>query len=191
MYHIKKDKRAIESSTMIYNGLKSLMKQKNFEDIKVTEIVSEAQVGRATFYRNFDAPIDVLRYVSDRTFRGLLEHLLAYRKDTPVQRSSDFLITFLQYFNNHAEIVELLISAGRQDVLNDSFTILFENMYSSYAKITESPEVSWKYFIAIRSGITINILVQWIKDGKQIPPKKLGEIIYQQLAKTYSVNDLL
>lgn len=191
MYHIKKDKRSIESSNMIYNGLKSLMNQKNFEDIKVTEIVREAQIGRATFYRAFDAPIDVLRYVSDQTFRGLLEHLLTYHNDTPVQRSSDFLMTFLHYFNDHSEIVELLISAGRLDVLSDSFTILFENMYSSYAKITESPEVSWKYFIAIRSGITINILVQWIKDGKQIPPKKLGEIIYKQLSKTYLVNDLL
>ena len=64
-------------------------------------------------------------------------------------------------------------------------------MYSSFEKITESPKVSRKYFIAIRSGITTNILVQWIKDGKEIPPEKLGKIIYEQLSKTYSVDDLL
>ena len=42
MYHIKKDKRSIESSNMIYEGLKTLMINKNFEDIKITEIVKEA-----------------------------------------------------------------------------------------------------------------------------------------------------
>ena len=59
-------------------------------------------------------------------------------------------------------------------------------MYSSFEKITESPN-----FIAISSGITTNILVQWIKDGKEIPPEKLEKIIYEQLSKTYSVDDLL
>ncbi len=191
MYHIKNDKRSIESAYMMYHGLQALMQRKKFEDIKITELVKEAQVGRATFYRAFDAPVDILRYICDQTFHGLLKHLSTLHKESPVQRSSDFIMAFLDYFNEHSVIVELLISANRLDILNDSFTILFHNMYPAYSKISNEPEVSWKYFIAIRAGITLNILVQWIKDGKSIPPKKLGDIIYKQMAQTYSVNDLL
>ncbi|MBI9012911.1 MAG: TetR/AcrR family transcriptional regulator [Clostridiales bacterium] len=191
MYHIKEDQRSKFSATLIYEGLTKLMVNKVYEEIKITEIVNAAGVGRATFYRNFDSKIDILRYQSDKIFQGLLEHLFAYHKKTPVKRSSEFLVPFLEYFDVHTDIVNLLIKANHVDILVDSMNLLFKDMYEAYKTSASHPDETWSYFIAIRSGITINILVQWIKDGKTIPPKRLGELLGNQLANSFTVDQFL
>ena len=191
MYHIKNDKRCIESSNMIYTGLKSLMAKKKFDQIKVTEIAKEAQIGRATFYRSFDAPIDVLRHKSDETFKGLLKHMLDYQQEKPANKGAGYIIQLLSYFDVHSEIIDLLIAADRRDILNDSYAALFTKMYDTYAKSPEFHGISWDYFIAIRTGITINILVQWIKTGKALPPEQAGQLIYQETTRDYTIDSLL
>ncbi len=191
MYHIKEDQRARLSAMLIYEGLAKLMKTKVYEDIKITEIVSAAGVGRATFYRNFDNKMDVLRYRSDEIFKGLLEHLIEYHKKTPVNRSSEFLIPFLEYFDIHTDIVDLLIKANHVDILVDSMNLLFKDMFEAYKTSTAHADDTWSYFIAIRSGITINILVQWVKDGKVIAPKRLGELLGNQIANSFTVDQFL
>ena len=67
MYHIKNDQRAIRSSQMMYVGLARLMREKPFNAITVTDLVATAQVGRTTFYRNFDEIEDILRMRCDQS----------------------------------------------------------------------------------------------------------------------------
>ena len=68
MYHISNDKRAYQSSEMIYEALKHLMAKALFSDINVTDLVQEAKIGRSTFYRLFDAIEDVLHYKADEAY---------------------------------------------------------------------------------------------------------------------------
>jgi AcrR family transcriptional regulator len=96
------------------------MKFKSFEKIQIIEIIRTAQTSRATFYRNFDAKIDVLSYMCDKTFEGLIEEFENYHKIKHAKHSSDFIIPFLNYFDKHTLIVEQLIKAKRQDILSES-----------------------------------------------------------------------
>ncbi len=98
MYHIKKDQRSRLSAKLIFDGLGELLKENEYEDIRITDIVKKAEVGRATFYRNFDNKIDVLRYESDKVFIEMMEHLKTYHSKRPVNRSSEFLVPFLEFF---------------------------------------------------------------------------------------------
>ena len=45
----------------ITQALIKLMETNSFEEIKITDIVREAQVGRASFYRNFTNKEDILK----------------------------------------------------------------------------------------------------------------------------------
>lgn len=191
MYHIKDDQRSKLSAILIYEGLAKLMIDNVYEEIKITKIVSAAGVGRATFYRNFDNKVDVLKYRSDEIFKGLLEHLIKYHKKHAVNRSSEFLVPFLEYFDVHTDIVELLIKANQVGILVDSMNLLFEDMFEAYKLSAPHADETWSYFIAIRSGITINILLQWVKDGKVIAPNKLGELLGNQIANSFTVDQFL
>ena len=54
MYHISKDKRALQSSELIYNGLLECIRKKPFDQITVSDLQKASGVARSTFYRAFD-----------------------------------------------------------------------------------------------------------------------------------------
>ncbi len=191
MYHIKNDKRSERSSMLIYEALTSLMKEQKFDDIKITELVSRAQVSRATFYRNFDSLIDVLIYISDNTFTRLLDYLIKHHKNNPVKRSSEFIKPFLYYFDNNTIIVKQLIQAKREHILTDSLVKMFDNIQPQFENVANEANDTWDYFIAIRTGITINILIQWIKNDKNIRPDVLSTLLSEQLKNSFSVDSLI
>ena len=60
MYHISKDKRAVQSSELIYKGLLECIKKKPFDQITVSDLQKVSGVARTTFYRAFDNISDVL-----------------------------------------------------------------------------------------------------------------------------------
>lgn len=78
MYHIKDDKRSKQSAKYIFYSFNSLLHEKKFEDIKITEVIERAQVSRSTFYRNYDALEDILRYECNQKFLDLKDYINDY-----------------------------------------------------------------------------------------------------------------
>ena len=50
----------------ITTALLELLKEKSISDISITELTQKAQIGRVSFYRNFQTKEDILREESDR-----------------------------------------------------------------------------------------------------------------------------
>ena len=139
MYHIKNDQRAIRSSQMLYDALVGLMGQKKFEEIKVSDLVKEAQLGRATFYRNFDAIEDILRMRCDQTIDGLITYIMAYRQTHKIEHRTQLLKPLLRYFYLDSSIIELLMQAERLDIMQASFYKRFEGFKSQLVGLLDVP----------------------------------------------------
>jgi AcrR family transcriptional regulator len=184
MYYKKQDKRSIQSCDLIYLALVQLLKEKTFESISVKDIVDRANIGRTTFYRNFDAIEDVLRLKCDEAFDGMKEYLII-NNESPL-----ILKTFLRYWYLDSKILELLIQIKRTDIIVDSFSRIIEQFLQILDTRNDSPIQYKNYFIAIRIGVALNILEQWIKDGKNIPPDDLADMIKTQFTDTSSLNSL-
>ena len=56
----KTDLRIIKTKKNLYESLLYLMKEKPFEELKVSEICENALVNRSTFYSHFDDKYDLL-----------------------------------------------------------------------------------------------------------------------------------
>lgn len=52
--------------SQILKTLLEMMKEQPFDSIVITTLVQKAQVGRASFYRNYTSKEDVLRQEADR-----------------------------------------------------------------------------------------------------------------------------
>lgn len=72
MYHIRNDKRAIQSSELIYNGLLECIRKKPFDQITISDLQKASGVARSTFYRAFDNISDVLFWKCDTCFNEVL-----------------------------------------------------------------------------------------------------------------------
>ena len=188
MYQKKRDKRSIQSSEWIYTALKDLMSEKDFSKITITDIVNKANLGRTTFYRNFDSVDDVLKMKCDEKFNEFREYCINYYKKNDLADKS-FLTPFLNYWHKNSEIIELLIKANRENIIKDCLTEEVKFFINS-SSIDEGTVISshLNYFIAIIVSNSISILTEWINNGKDIPPDELANIIATQAKESMQVN---
>ena len=57
----KEDLRIVKTKASLYRGLMTLMKNKTFENIKVSEICSASLINRSTFYDHFNDKFELLQ----------------------------------------------------------------------------------------------------------------------------------
>ena len=191
MYHIKDDQRSIRSAQMLYEGLSRLMREQDFSSISVTDLVEASQVGRATYYRNFDEIEDILRLQSDQIFDDMIQYIIAYVQEHGNESRMLLLKPVLRYFDTRSEIIELLVKANRLDIAMASLhraVAPFKTRTLAYLSIDET---YIDYIITIRIGIVMNILVQWIENGKQQPPDKLADLLSVMIKNMVTLDQLL
>ncbi len=156
----------------------------------MSALAKRAGLGRATFYRNFDAIDDVLRFICDRAFEALREtvfasHLAATR--TGLLERTTFIKPFLLFWGERASFVRALVSAGRIEFLHTGLA----DMISRILALGSAPAQShWKrvdYFIALRSGAAIALLVHWIGCGMDLPADEVALLIQDQSKESVSL----
>ena len=185
MYQKKRDKRSIQSSDWIYEALKQLMTEKDYSQITITEIVNTANIGRTTFYRNFDSIDYVLRLRCLDAFSHFRAYCIDYYLLNPLE-SRTFLKPFLRYWYEHSEIIELLVKAHRENIIKECLAAEVDFfIQSSTIKENEIICTHLNYFIEMRIANCMSILTEWIKNGKDIPPDTLAEIIELQVKESY------
>ncbi|MBK7896313.1 MAG: helix-turn-helix transcriptional regulator [Anaerolineaceae bacterium] len=191
MYHIKNDQRALRSCDLIYEGLAALLAQKPFEAIKVNELADQAQVGRATFYRNFDLIEDVLRWRCDQVLDALFASLASGVYVPQPGERMPFLQPVLRYFSNHSQLIELLIQARRTDLLELAFYQRLARLKPQMMALIDAPEVYLEYGLVIRSSVVVNVLIHWVRTGKQDAPDLLAAGLNEVASQMRAHNLLL
>ncbi len=191
MYHIKDDQRSIESAERLYEGLAKLMQDQPFHSIKVKALVEASNVGRTTFYRNFDEIAVVLRLRSDQVFEDMIQAIIAYVDEHGNEAQMMLLKPVLRYFYTHSEIIELLLQADRLDIAMASFHRAVTPFKEQVIAHLGFEEVYVDYDITIRSGIVINILIRWIETGKQKPPDELADKLSAMIKHMVTLDQLL
>ncbi|QQE77857.1 TetR/AcrR family transcriptional regulator [Alicyclobacillus sp. SO9] len=181
MYHIKRDKRSEQSCQWIINALAQCMREKDYDEISVVELVMKAGVGRATFYRNFDGIDDVLRLECDRAFDALrVQFVDHYKSVENTDAKTVFIKPLLRYWDARTDVIERLIRANRTDLINDGIARLIEFVLSSRMDPDEQAWHRLDYFIAKRAGEAVNVLIHWVKNHKDIPADELADLITLQ-----------
>jgi len=182
LYHLTSNIKTHQSAELIYHALCELIKNKNINSITIKELVEEAGVGRATFYRLFDSIEDVLHYKCDASFVDLRQYIIQFRKSEQLigpTTSTDLLKPLLRFWYLDSFIIEIIIKINRLDILMSNVESMFSIMFSQLDHNSNS-DFQEEYFVSMRSGILFNILVTWIKNKKDIPPDTLADILIKQ-----------
>lgn len=190
MYHIKNDKRSIQSSKWIYSALEALMQEKEYSEITVTDIVNKANLGRTTFYRNFDTIDDILKMKLDEKFEGLTQYLRDNYKPMISGNNTVFLKPFLKYWYVNSHIIELLIQANKTELIYSSLKTLINNYKSFIIKPNNNSFANINFIIELKATIMVNILQEWIKTNMSITPDELSDIIITEINESF-INGIL
>lgn len=181
MYHIKHDKRSIQSCNRIYNALKEILILDDFSNITITDVVAKAEVARATFYRNFDHLDDVFRFEIDNKFEELYQYLKIYYQTEPKYFMSFFITPFLKFWYLDSTIIELLIKSEHINILIEAFENLLKRGIDEYDGVDPIIIENLNYFLALRAGIAISVLLKWIENKKKEEPEELIKLLCRQM----------
>ncbi len=96
----KVDLRIIKTKKSLYESLLILMKEKSFEDIKVSDICEKAYINRSTFYTHFEDKYMLLDALIKDLKESLQEEL---DKNKTISNSKEYYLELIKILLNHIE----------------------------------------------------------------------------------------
>ena len=127
MYTAQKNPAALRSRELICKAMCSLMAELPFDEITVTRICQEAQVGRKTFYRHFQEKEDVVTLMID----CLREEYGKELAHVPLEEAAGYHFRFL---SQRMEFMLLLYSSGCVPLLTERFSVLLPRVMPRWSE---------------------------------------------------------
>lgn len=169
-------------------ALISLLEQKPFEYITVSELCKTAGVNRSTFYLHYETFDDLLA----ETTRYLLDDFLSYfsvdRKaalhDLARQNLQDlnfieeeYLLPYLTYIKDHKALFKTALSHTKTLGFDDVYKRMFENIFSPILSRFHYPAADQKYVMMYYlSGINA-IILTWLQDNCDRSCQEISQVI--------------
>lgn len=183
------DRRKRKTQQAIKDACTVLMEKNSFEQINISDITTEADISRGTFYLHFEDKYDMIhqfeQQLTDRIqmiFTSNIEHalepseILKSRYSTIVeiftclQEEEQSLRIVLKY-NGGVNIQEALASLSVQ---------LFELLHTKVA-IENDVALSIRFFAPVLGSLIISVFQQWNKTEEEIQPEQLAKVILNLL----------
>lgn len=140
-------------------ALVDLMEKYPFEEITISQICQEAQVGRASFYRNFDSKRDIL----ERHLIILIQEWGKEFEDTG--DGNAFSETLLRHFYKYKDFYLLLYRHGLSVMIYDNLRVA--------CKLDEAQSNLERYGKSMFAGMLFGWLDEWMRQGMPESPEEL------------------
>lgn len=119
------DKRVQKTINAVYAAFAEVLKEKDFADLSVEDILKRANISRSTFYAHFKTKGDVLDSVSRNIFNHVFSHALEQEESHDFSQASildyEHLFTHVLYhLRDEKELIQsILATSCRKDFLNE------------------------------------------------------------------------
>jgi len=160
----KNDLRVIKTKNSLYNALLELMKEKTFEEIKVSDICNKALINRSTFYTHFEDKYELLSDCINDLKTSLLNEL---KKNKTINSTKEYYIEMIKLFLNHIEEKKdtyLAIAINnRNSILTDIIYDVIDNDITSRLKNeNKDSEVPDEIIAKFYLGAVVNVGIAWL-----------------------------
>ncbi len=134
-------------------ALLKLLKEKPITEISISELTQKAQIGRVSFYRNYQTKEDVLKEESNR----LIKEWGKLYEANPESSPETLFPSLFDFYREHKEFYTILYQAGMTSIMQE--TILNTIQITSEMENLEAYMKSfWAYGI-------YGWLIEWMKRG--------------------------
>lgn len=150
-----------------------LLERKAFEDITIRELVDEAGIGQATFYRHYPDKTALLDAVASREIDALVQLALSMLDARSGQRGAYALVA---HIDAHRRLWSVLLRGGAAARMRSDLLARLA------ARVGEMPsnELGWlppELGIAFAATATIEILVWWLSQDTPVPLGTVAEYL--------------
>ena len=173
---MKTDLRIIKTNNTLYDALINLLKEKTFEEIKVSDICQKALVNRSTFYAHFNDKYELFMSL----INSLKESLQKELKSIEETNLKDYYLKMIEVFLNHIEGKEQIY---KTILINNRSSIIMDMIYDTITedikkKVTKNDkDVPNEIFTAYYLGAIVNTGIEWFKNDKKYSKDQMIEYL--------------
>ena len=173
----KTDLRIVKTKKILFNSLLNLMKIKNFEKIKISDICEESLINRSTFYAHYDDKYELLIDLFEERKLSLLKD---FEDNENKAFSKEYLMELLSILIDHIEenkeIYSAILANNRNGILIDFLIDAIEKDVSERLKGNseiKSSDLPLDIIVKFYAGGLINIGIDCITRTKKYSKKEL------------------
>ena len=186
----KSESKYFNTAKKMDEALLSLLKEKTFAYITVSEICKKAGVNRSTFYLHYENTVDLLH----ETVRFLLDDFVAYfdidrqsiankfKESEPHELNfitDEYLHPYLSYIKENRLVFSTALLHADSFGFQEIFQKLYENIFDPILDRFHYPVGDRKYVMMFYlNGITA-IVTEWLKDGCEKSVEDVSRIIHE------------
>ena len=139
--------------SQILKALLEMMRIDNFDSITISNLTAKAEVGRASFYRNYQTKEDVLRQEAER----LNNELNNIRKNDDPTDYRLKLIRTLDFYKSNRDFYMTVYNAGHTQIIQDSII--------DQRALSDEMPAPIAYVMSAFSYLIYGWIIEWLRRG--------------------------
>ena len=178
----KENQRVQLTKRLLKEALLKLLQQKPLNRINVSELCRAADINRATFYKHYGIPRDVLREMEQ-------EIAAALRKLAPSEQTPETARTYMEhictYLYDHRDLVRILLESKTDEDILEIVSETNRRYWSQFGGQNRHglDESGAKLMVTFFSTGTYYLIRQWLLDGVDNTPRDVAEMVFRFVTK--------
>ena len=175
---MKENQRIAISKRLLRESLLRLLQTKELGEISITELCREAEINRATFYKYYSTPQDVL---SDITMALIKEMKKIYRPLRTLDEVKTCVEKICEYVYEHADLIRLLIRANVDMEIAAAISELHQNFREdkeSLGVLKGADDETLQMTAAFIGGGSYFLIRKWLLEDIRKTPEEVAELIF-------------
>ena len=176
LYKLCKTEQSARRQRRLEEGLLSLMLQKPYDEITISELCDTLMIPRKSFYRYFSGKDGALHALIDHTLLDFEQYSGALSGNGPANVPRD-LLHFFEFWQQHRPLLDALERSGLSGVLVQRAISQAQNEYT-LPRYQTTPEVRRIQSHAITFCICgiMSMVTRWHRSGYTESPAELAQI---------------
>ena len=180
----RENQRIAITKRLLKESLMRLLHEKDLEKINITELCKDAGINRATFYRHYTLPRDVLIEIQRDMYLDLKRVVGMPVSPNEVEKTIEKLCSYLE---EHTELLRVII----RNNTDEDFVVFINSIYAEiWAEISgvgilkSLRDEDIKLLTLYCAGGSYFILRHWLLGNVQKSSKEMAVYVYEILNKT-------
>lgn len=174
---MRSNQRITLTKRLLHEVLLRIMERKPLDKINVSELCQEAGINRATFYRHYNVPRDVLVDMQAQFAERLKSSLDI---NTLINSPHQYIEQVCSYLYKHSDLIKIFIRNNSEEditcLFDDFFQKLLRKNNDMYKK-RQLDDAEMKLLSAYMAGGGYFMLRRWLLDDIEKTPKEITELV--------------
>ncbi len=166
------DVRMVRTRSALRRALLSLLERKQFDQIRIRDIATEAQIGYATFFRHHPSKAELLKDVAEEQITKLLDLAKPLLVASDTQGSC---LALCEYVADHRALWTALLTGGAAGAVREEF--LRQTMIKGPVDMPPVTRVPVELGAVFGVASTVEILAWWLRRPNQLSVHEIAEVI--------------